>query len=41
MHFTIDSNMRVSVLEPEANPLMFSPDVDWDQFAEKTIIDSY
>jgi len=41
LHFTIDSNMRVAVRELGANPLMFMPDVDWDHFAEQTIIDSY
>jgi hypothetical protein len=41
LHFTIDSNMRVSVRESDADPLVFMPDIDWDTFAEKTIIDSY
>ena len=41
MHFTIDSNMRVSVREADASPLVFMPDMDWDHFAERTIIDSY
>ncbi len=41
MHFTIDSDMRVSVREAGASPLVFMPDVDWSTFAERTIIDSY
>jgi hypothetical protein len=41
MHLTIDSNMRVSVREPDAKPLVFNPDIDWENFAEKTIIDAY
>ena len=41
MHFTIDSDMRVSVRESGANPLVFMPDIDWNNFAERTIIDSY
>jgi hypothetical protein len=41
MHITADSDMHVSVHEEGAAPLMFSPDVDWDHFAERTIIDSY
>ena len=41
MHITMDSDMRVSIREAEAAPLVFMPDVDWDNFAERTIIDSY
>jgi hypothetical protein len=41
MHLKIDSNMQVSVYELDANPLVFIPDIDWKNFAEKTIIDSY
>jgi len=41
MHITIDSDMRVSVHEPDVHPLVFMPDVDWNNFAERTIIDSY
>jgi len=41
MHITIDSNMQVSVRESGANPLVFIPDIDWENFTEKTIIDSY
>ena len=41
MHITADSGMDISVREEGAAPLMFSPDVDWDNFTERTIIDSY
>jgi hypothetical protein len=41
MHLTIDSDMRVSVREQDAHPLVFMPDIDWNNFAERTIIDSY
>ncbi len=41
MHFTIGSDMRVSVREADAAPLVFMPDVDWSDFTERTIIDSY
>jgi len=33
--------MQVSVRESGANPLVFIPDIDWENFTEKTIIDSY
>jgi hypothetical protein len=41
MHIVIDSNMRVSVREDKAAPLIFMPDIDWDHFAKRTIIDAY
>jgi hypothetical protein len=41
MHFTIDSDLRVSIREADAHPLLFMPDIDWSHFAERTIIDSY
>jgi len=41
MHMTIDSTMRVSVREGMAAPLVFMPDIDWNSFAEPSIIDSY
>jgi hypothetical protein len=40
MHILLDSTMRVSVRE-EATPLVFMPDVDWNKFTERTIIDAY
>ncbi len=41
IHMTVDSDLRISVHEDEAIPLVFMPDIDWINFAERTIIDSY
>jgi hypothetical protein len=41
LRLTIDSEMRVSVGEPDVNPLVFMPEIDWKNFTEPTIIDSY
>jgi hypothetical protein len=41
IQFKIDSTMKVSIPEGEATPLMFSPDVDWNTFAGRTIIDAF
>jgi hypothetical protein len=41
LHLTVDSAMRFSVGESGAAPLMFSPDVDWEHFTGRSIIDSY
>jgi hypothetical protein len=41
MHLTIDSDLRFSVRESGAAPLVFMPDIDWSHFSERTIIDSY
>jgi hypothetical protein len=41
MHINLDSEMRVSVREEQAAPWVFMPDMDWDSFAGRTIIDSY
>lgn len=41
LHITIDSKMQVSVREKDAVPFVFMPDVDWEHFAERNIIDSY
>jgi hypothetical protein len=41
LHLTIDSDMRISVRETDAKPLAFLPDIDWSNFTERTIIDSY
>jgi len=37
----LDSDMHYSGIERGAEPLMFSPQVDWDTFADPTIIDAY
>ncbi len=41
LHILIDSNMKVSVREEGATPLVFMPDVDWEKFSQRTIIDAY
>jgi hypothetical protein len=41
IQFAIDSDLRVAVRESGAKPLVFMPDIDWDNFAERTIIDAY
>ena len=41
LHILLDSNMKVSVREPQAAPLVFMPDIDWEKFADRTIIDAY
>jgi len=41
LHLTIDSRMQFSVHEPGASPLVFMPEIDWANFAERTIIDAY
>ena len=41
MTITIDSDMKFSVCEDEAEPLVFMPQVDWETFAEPNIIDAY
>ena len=41
LHIQMDSDMRFSVHEQQAAPLVFSPDVDWVHFTQPTIIDAY
>jgi hypothetical protein len=41
LHLTADSEMRISAHEAEAAPLVFIPDVDWEHFSERTIIDAF
>ncbi len=41
LHIKLDSEMHATLREEKAAPLVFMPDVDWDQFAARTIIDAY
>lgn len=41
IRISMDSGMKFSISEKRADPLVFMPDVNWDTFAERTIIDSY
>ena len=41
MTITIDSDMKFSVCEDGAEPLVFMPQVAWETFGEPNIIDAY
>lgn len=41
MTIAVDSDMKYSVSEDEAEPLVFMPQVDWETFAEPNIIEVY
>jgi hypothetical protein len=41
MCITVDSEMRYHVHDPEADPLVFMPDIDWQSFTEPNIIHAY
>jgi hypothetical protein len=41
LHITVDSSMHVTVCEGDAAPWVFMPDMDWEHFSERTIIDAY
>jgi hypothetical protein len=41
LHFTLDSALHWSVKEAGASPLLFEPDVDWQNFAKPNIIGDY
>jgi hypothetical protein len=41
VHIKIDSDLRYSVEEELANPLVFEPEVDWQDFTEPNIINTY
>lgn len=41
LHLAVDSSMNISVAEAGAYPWVFMPDMDWEHFTERTIIDAY
>ena len=41
LHLTVDSDLRWSVGEDDAKPLVFEPQVDWQQFTAPNIIHDY
>ena len=41
MQLTLGSDMAFTVHNNGADPLVFLPQVDWEHFAERTIIDAY
>jgi len=41
MHIQADSDLNISMEDGDAKPLVFMPDMNWDSFTERTIIDAY
>ena len=41
MHLMIDSDLQWTVQERDAQPLVFSPTVDWSRFRKPVIIHDY
>lgn len=41
LHLTLDSELRWSIKESDANPLVFMPDVDWEHLTGPNIINDY
>ena len=41
LHLTLDSELRWSVKENDAKPLLFEPEIDWERFEGANIIHDY
>jgi len=41
MQIHLDDDLRWSVRESEASPLLFEPEIDWSLFREPTIVHAY
>jgi len=41
LRFEMDGQLNHRLADPEAQPLMFAPDVDWSDFEEPNIIHAY
>ena len=41
IHIEMDSDLNYKVLEPDANPLIFVPDVDFATLKDPSIIDGF
>jgi len=41
LHLILDSELSWSVGEPDANPLVFIPEIDWEHFTKPNIINDY
>jgi hypothetical protein len=41
LHITVTSDMTYQVKEKGARPLLFEPNVNWDNFTEPNIIHAY
>ena len=41
LNITMDGQLQFRLAQEEARPLVFSPDVDWENFTEPNIIHAY
>jgi hypothetical protein len=41
MHIEVDSELRYRIHDEGAEPLVFSPHIDWTTFSEPNIIHAY
>ena len=41
LNIQIDGELNYQLLQKAARPLVFEPEVDWDNFTEPNIIDAY
>ena len=41
LHLEIDAELKIAVREPNAEPLVFEPELDWSRFRESNILDGY
>jgi hypothetical protein len=41
LNISMDGRLQFKLAQPEASPLIFSPDVDWENFTEPNIIHAY
>ncbi|GIK41142.1 MAG: hypothetical protein BroJett011_49750 [Chloroflexota bacterium] len=41
LQIVMDSELRFRITEPEAEPLVFEPQINWETFTEPNIIHAY
>ena len=41
MRLTVDSDLRWSLQDSDAEPLVFEPQIDWETFSEPNITHAY
>lgn len=41
LEMTMTSDLRLDVLTPNAEPLVFEPEIDWRNFGAPNILDAY
>jgi hypothetical protein len=41
MRINVDSDMQISIHDDRTMPWVFMPDVEWNSFTGRTIIDAY